>query len=246
MNRSLFLYNFFHVCDHFIPIRYCSNILIIPELWFGGFVCFLSWVSWRCLCCFLNGFIYEFVIHYSWNQKRPFLMQTDPPASGFWFSGLKQRTGSGSLFMSSLDSAHLCDAAQSRGQVLNPLNWGKTSPARRPGDAGFFHLLVLMFVWPHSSHSHVHLNFKTPGTCEDHFQKKHSRSPAVHWCPTTVCYMFTLTSCGSKVIWIWIKTPAGEKAILPLFINLICWWVWFGASPLRSGDSCCQLVLYNI
>lgn len=40
MNWSLYLYNFFRVCNHFIPIRYCSNILIIPELWFGGFSVF--------------------------------------------------------------------------------------------------------------------------------------------------------------------------------------------------------------
>lgn len=87
----------------FIPINYCSNILIIPGLlvcWFfcvsvssagvsrrplqsaDGELVFLSLscsvrlvnpVS-ACLVCrvaSLNGFIYTFVIHYSWNQKRP-------------------------------------------------------------------------------------------------------------------------------------------------------------------------------
>lgn len=104
--------------SRFIQIKYCSNILIIPELLSVGFffsvcasrrflsllcclhdvrtnvfVCRVLWDSlWvamlACLVCriaSLNGFIYKFVIHYSWNQKRPSTCKQIclPQVSGF-------------------------------------------------------------------------------------------------------------------------------------------------------------------
>lgn len=107
--RFSFLFYFFLISlfpcmqSRFIQIKYCSNILIIPELLYvvffrrlaslavllaallpfrvcGRMFCFCRvlldlWVT--ILACLvycvasLNGFIYKFVIHYSWNQKRP-------------------------------------------------------------------------------------------------------------------------------------------------------------------------------
>lgn len=83
----------------FIQIRYCSNILTIPELFpvalsasrrarrlFSPLCCLKQSADGRrvvpllsvttlarlvCRVASLDGFIYKFVIHYSWNQKQP-------------------------------------------------------------------------------------------------------------------------------------------------------------------------------
>lgn len=93
MHCFSFWFLYFCVCNH-VLIKCCSNILIIPDITvfvLGFFLFFFLVPLWarpftacrRMFClvgesgqvvlcvAFLDGFIYKFVIHYSWNQKWP-------------------------------------------------------------------------------------------------------------------------------------------------------------------------------